>query len=99
MTVQDIKNRLSKHNAGYWCPEEWEPFIVELDEKLAKIDPDYKVDQVKEKFGGLRYYISSKIPFNSIDGQRMYMLISEAEHKVWEYEDERLYGFGEDNNA
>lgn len=56
MTVQDIKNRMAPVNAGYWCPPEWEDLVVRLDEEIAKVDPDYKVLQVKSKFGGLRYY-------------------------------------------
>ncbi|MGH9025731.1 MAG: hypothetical protein ACRDWD_06385 [Acidimicrobiia bacterium] len=34
----------------------WYPIIVAVDRKLADLDPDYRVLQVKEKFGGLRYY-------------------------------------------
>lgn len=37
----------------------WFPLIIELDARLAKIKPDYEVHQVKEKFGGLRYYIGT----------------------------------------
>lgn len=36
----------------------WDSIIIKLDEELAKIDPNYEVHQVKEKFGGLRYYCS-----------------------------------------
>ena len=35
----------------------WYPLIIELDEKLADVEPNYVLDQVKSKFGGLRYYI------------------------------------------
>jgi len=34
----------------------WYPVIVALDRRLAELDEDYVVHQVKEKFGGLRYY-------------------------------------------
>lgn len=34
----------------------WYPIVVALDERLAGIDPDYVVHQVKEKFGTLRYH-------------------------------------------
>lgn len=37
----------------------WYPIIVDLDTRLATIDPEYKVWQVKQKYGGLRYYIES----------------------------------------
>jgi hypothetical protein len=32
----------------------WYPLVISLDERLAAIDPDYIVHQVKEKFGTLR---------------------------------------------
>ncbi|MFD9826391.1 hypothetical protein ACFWXB_02845 [Tsukamurella tyrosinosolvens] len=35
----------------------WYPIIVALDRALSAIDPDYQLVQVKEKFGGLRYYV------------------------------------------
>ncbi|KXO92879.1 MULTISPECIES: hypothetical protein [Tsukamurella] len=35
----------------------WYPIIIDLDRKLSAIDPSYQLVQVKEKFGGLRYYV------------------------------------------
>lgn len=39
----------------------WWPIIRALEADLDKIDPDYELQQVKEKFGGLRYYASTKV--------------------------------------
>jgi len=41
-------------------PDEWLPIIESLHNDLIKIDTSYRLLQVKEKFGGLRYYISGK---------------------------------------
>jgi hypothetical protein len=43
---------------GRWvsCRKGWYPLIAELDARLAELDPDYEVHQVKEKFGTLEYY-------------------------------------------
>jgi hypothetical protein len=38
--------------------EGWYQLVLDLNEALAKIEPDYEIYQVKEKFGGLRYYTS-----------------------------------------
>lgn len=38
----------------------WVPLVDELHAKVLEIDPDVVVDQVKEKFGGLRYYFSTE---------------------------------------
>ncbi|MDN6149427.1 MAG: hypothetical protein L0I94_11470 [Yaniella sp.] len=29
----------------------WYPLILDLDAKIGSIEPDYRVDQIKEKFG------------------------------------------------
>lgn len=49
---------------GKWisCDAGWYPIIVELDRDLAALDPDYELNQVKEKFGGLRFYAHSRNP-------------------------------------
>ena len=62
---------------GRWigCGRGWYPIIVKLDERLAAIDPDYEVMQVKEKFGTLRYYCTG-------DGEEaVFNLIMEAEQQ------------------
>jgi hypothetical protein len=43
---------------GRWisCDRGWYPLIVRIDEQLSGLDPDYAVHQIKEKYGGLRYY-------------------------------------------
>jgi hypothetical protein len=43
---------------GRWirCDRGWYPLLVELDEHLRALLPNYVIHQVKEKFGGLRYY-------------------------------------------
>ena len=38
------------------CGDGWKDIIRNTDKKLRYIDPDYKIAQIKEKFGGLRYY-------------------------------------------
>ncbi len=47
---------------GRWirCGPGWYPILAELDERLREIDPDYRVLQVKEKFGTLRFYWSGR---------------------------------------
>lgn len=47
-------------DAGFYIdiPLGWETLVFQLDEKLARIDPEYLILQIKEKFGGLRYYTS-----------------------------------------
>lgn len=59
MTEQDIRNRMHGGWAGqFYIGPGWIHIVVELDKKIASKFPNYEVYQVKEKFGGLRYYTS-----------------------------------------
>jgi len=42
----------------YWCyvPEGWRDLVCKMNEHLEALEPYYILHQVKEKFGGLRYY-------------------------------------------
>lgn len=65
-------------NWGRWisCDAGWYPIIVQLDQQLAELDPNYELHQCKEKFAGLRYYFHTEV-----DGARdqMHTLVREAE--------------------
>lgn len=41
---------------GFDVGQGWYGIIVRLDRAIADLQPDYEVYQIKEKFGGLRYY-------------------------------------------
>lgn len=55
----------------------WEDLVYELTEKIHKMDPSVSVSQVKEKFGGLRYYTNGHA--DNVDE-----LIDEYEDKSFE---------------
>jgi len=40
-------------------PEGWHDLVSKTDEKMMFLDPEYKITQVKEKFGQLRFYYAS----------------------------------------
>ena len=42
------------------CDSGWHQIIVDCDRALQKIDPDYVPIQIKQKFGGLRFYFNTK---------------------------------------
>lgn len=60
--IPDGWGRWISHDAG------WYPIVVALDQRLAAIDPEYVVHQIKEKFGNLRYYCapSAKEPSRAV---------------------------------
>jgi len=57
---------LSRINPDYGvvisCESGWWNIISKCDKELSSIDPDYTIFQIKEKFGGLRYYFSPSNP-------------------------------------
>jgi len=61
------------------CGDGWKVIIGHTHEKLKYIDPDYKVVQIKEKFGGLRYYFDSSLYYGSIAHEIMNDIILGAE--------------------
>jgi hypothetical protein len=64
---------------GFECGNGWFELIKELCEKLKALDlKDFRVQQVKEKFGGLRFYTGGVELEKAYEVDR---LISEAEAK------------------
>lgn len=61
----------------------WMPIVIELDEKLADLDPDYKMASVKEKFGVLRVGTEMSVE----QDQTSSTLWDEFYDTVQEYED------------
>jgi hypothetical protein len=71
-------------DAGLGCGgnigEGWYDLVRRLDAKIATICPDYVIDQVKEKFGALRFYIG-KLPdtVSEEEKEQIYNLIHISE--------------------
>lgn len=58
----------------------WYSIIINLDNKLSMLDPDYKILQIKEKFGTLRYYYISDTKITSIrEAMNRYVRYAEIE--------------------
>ena len=38
------------------CGDGWHKIILDTHNQLKELDPGYKINQIKEKFGGLRFY-------------------------------------------
>ena len=55
----------------------WLPLIEVLDKQLRRLDPYYDIVQIKEKFGGLRYYIVTSEGYTNAD--RMHAIIDAIE--------------------
>lgn len=84
MTWQDelTKKRCDKPYGAYDAPDRWKDIILKTDEMLAYIDPNYKINQIKEKFGGLRYYFESDYEYDSTQHKIMDAIVRWAENEV-----------------
>jgi len=65
LQIENIKNKFVEN----WpkiinVDEGWYQLVVDCDKELMQIDPDYKIYQIKEKFGTLRYYYKMPQPYN-----------------------------------
>jgi len=83
---EEIHHRIiyAAMQCGSHMREGWYDLVLELDDAISKIYPLYTIDQVKEKFGGLRYYIGilpDILPQEHHD--EIYRLIHEAEEKSY----------------
>jgi hypothetical protein len=73
--LQDILDRIPPR-WGKWLSfgKGWIPLVIQLNKDISAIDPNYELHQVKEKFGGLRYYIGDTKRLEEVR-----LLIQEAE--------------------
>jgi len=58
------------------CGDGWFQIIDDLSKKITELDPDVQAAQVKEKFGGLRFYIDG-------GSDKVHKLIEEAEEESY----------------
>lgn len=68
MTYEELEAILAPRFAEGWpaivgIPDSWVDLVNDLHNELVKLDPDYKINQIKVKFGGLRYYIEHSRAF------------------------------------
>jgi hypothetical protein len=74
--VKDMAERTPAGWYGLATPKGWDNLVAECHLALKAIDPSYEIHQIKEKFGGLRYYCS----LNTDEAKR---LVRQAEEAAW----------------
>ena len=76
---EELNEKRLKTRGWYGCiaPDGWKDIVLECDEMLAFIDPDYEIQQIKEKFATLRYYFDTKK--TGVEGKIMEAIVSYAE--------------------
>ena len=55
--IEKLKNKIvPEYRKSIEVDEGWYQLVLDCDKELTGADPKYQIYQVKEKFGGLRYY-------------------------------------------
>ncbi len=75
-----LSGRETRMCDGITCGDGWYDILRDLSKKVLEIDPETEVFQVKEKFGGLRFYVRT----TQAKGDEVYDAISLAERKTME---------------
>lgn len=82
-TDQNQETPGDESHAWFECDDGWGPLIAELETQLKALSPDYTISQVKEKFGGLRYYATPG-DVDEETSKQFRALINQAEAKSYE---------------
>ena len=96
---QDLNDIRLDKGGWYGCivNDGWKDIVLLTDAMLVHIDPEYKIQQVKEKFGTLRYYYSTQKMYGSIERKIMDAIVDAAEYRS-QYVCESCGGMGELRN-
>jgi hypothetical protein len=78
---EEFNDRKLASGGWYGCivNDGWKDIVLECDAMLSYMDPNYKIQQVKEKFGTLRYYFDTEIEYGTIERDIMDAIVRSAE--------------------
>jgi hypothetical protein len=69
-------NRVQRRSPYLECDSGWNDIIADIHSKIVILHPKYEIFQIKEKFGGLRFYIEG-VPDELFD--EIYDIIGDGE--------------------
>ena len=83
--VEALKDKfLPNYFKSIEVDEGWYQIIVDCDNALMQIDPNYQIAQIKQKFGGLRYYFEpSSSEYNDELWTKMNAIVHTYEDIAW----------------
>lgn len=80
LQLEKIKERI---DPKYWksidVDEGWYRLVVDCHTELVAIDPNYVIFQIKEKFAGLRFYVSPSNDTTALQKDLMHSIIEKYE--------------------
>ena len=77
LQIEALKEKIvTEYPKSIDIDEGWYQLVIDCDKELIAIDPHYRIFQIKEKFGGLRYYFH---PSQSDTSKAMNEVVSKYE--------------------
>ena len=77
LQIEALKEKIvTEYPKSIDVDEGWYQLVIDCDKELTAIDPYYRIFQIKEKFGGLRYYFH---PSQSDTSKAMSEVVSKYE--------------------
>jgi hypothetical protein len=84
LQIEELKKKIAPE---YWksidVDEGWYQLVVDCDKELAAVDPKYSILQIKEKFGGLRYYMTPSNDTTPEQRDAMWAITGKYEDLSW----------------
>lgn len=78
--IESLRAKFAEGWSNYIEVDEgWYQIVLDCDAELTALDPDYSILQIKEKFGGLRYYCVPSQMSDDDMRQRMEAVVSKYE--------------------
>ena len=78
---KDIQNWIIGNVEDSHVADGWLELVEQLNKDIAKISPTYGINQIKEKFSGLRFYIKFNESLLNDELDAIDLLIAKAESK------------------
>jgi hypothetical protein len=80
---EELNDKRLAEGGWYGCaaPDGWKDIVLRADKMLSHIDPDYKIHQIKEKWGTLRYYFGHNFEYESVEAGIMRAIETWAEQR------------------
>jgi hypothetical protein len=80
LVLSPLYKRIAEEDRiGCGCGVGWWKLLLQLNGDLSKIDPDYAIQQYKEKFGQLRFYAT--VSAGCLEKEKFFTAIEKAEEE------------------
>jgi len=85
LQIEALKERfVSGYHKSIDVDEGWYQIVLDCHKQLIEIDINYKINQIKQKFAGLRYYMTPSVVATPEQRDRMHDIVDKYERLSFE---------------